>query len=223
MISHGMNGCCDPGGYDDFFDPKFARRIADRYRERGLDGPRRRMVEYLEREGLAGASVLEVGGGVGELQIEALKRGASRTVNLELSPGYDEEAGRLLDEAGLRDRVDRRLHDIAVDPDGVEAADVVVLHRVVCCYPDYERLLTAAADHARRMLVFSYPRRNPGSRLFIAAQNLAFRLRGNEFRAFAHPPRAMRAVLEANGMRVTRVYDGAIWQARGATRPAARL
>jgi magnesium-protoporphyrin O-methyltransferase len=23
----------------------------------------------------------------------------------------------------------------------------LVLHRVVCCYPDYQRLLAAAADH----------------------------------------------------------------------------
>ena len=68
---------------------------------------------------------------------------------------------RLLREAGIDPaRVDRRLHDIAEDPSGVEPADVVVLHRVVCCYPDYERLLGAAAERARRLLVFSHPPRN---------------------------------------------------------------
>jgi magnesium-protoporphyrin O-methyltransferase len=36
----------------------------------------------------------------------------------------------------------------------------MVLHRVMCCYPDYARLLGAAADHARHALVFSYPARN---------------------------------------------------------------
>jgi hypothetical protein len=50
----------------------------------------------------------------------------------------------------------------------VAPADLVILHRVVCCYPDYERLLTAAADHARRALVFSYPPRNPLSRASYA-------------------------------------------------------
>ena len=48
---------------------------------------------------------------------------------------------RLVREAGLEGRAERRLHDIAEDPAGVEPADVVVLHRVVCCYPDYEQLL----------------------------------------------------------------------------------
>jgi hypothetical protein len=50
--------------------------------------------------------------------------------------------------------LDWRIHDLAADPGAVEPADLVVLHRVVCCYPDYERLLGAAADHARRGLVW---------------------------------------------------------------------
>jgi hypothetical protein len=80
--------------------------------------------------------VLEVGGGIGEIQIELLERGTAPTVNLELSSAYDPEAKRLLRQAGLEERAERRLHDIAVEPDAVEPADVVVLHRVVCCYPD---------------------------------------------------------------------------------------
>ena len=115
--------------------------MAKRYRKRGLDKTARRMVEFLERRGLEGSTVLEVGGGMSEIQIELLERGAARAVNLELSPAYDEEARRLLEEHGLADRAERRVHDIAVEPEGVEPADVVVLHRVVCCYPDYELLL----------------------------------------------------------------------------------
>jgi magnesium-protoporphyrin O-methyltransferase len=162
--------------------------------------------------------VLEVGGGVGEIQIELLKRGAARAVNLELSPAYEEEATSLLREAGLEERVERRLHDIAVDPEGVDAADVVVLHRVVCCYPDYERLLGAAAEQTRRLLVFSYPPRNAVSRLFIAAQNLVFRLLRREFRTFAHPPSAMLAVLAERGLRRTFAHHPLVWQVAGLER-----
>ena len=84
------------------FTPRFARRMATRYRKRGLDRTARRMVEFLELHGIEGATVLEIGGGVGEIQIELLKRGAASSVNLELSPAYDEEAARLLREAALR-------------------------------------------------------------------------------------------------------------------------
>ena len=210
--------CCDPRGCDEFFGDGFARKMAARYRKRGLDRTSRRMVAFLDAEGLAGRTVMEIGGGVGEIQIELLKHGAERSVNLELVAAYDGEARRLLAEEGLQDRAERRLHDIAVDPEGVEPADVVVLHRVVCCYPDYERLLGAAADRTRRLLVFSHPPRNVVSRALVKVQNLFFRIRGSEFRTFAHPPAAMLAVLEARGLQPQFAHRGLVWQVAGLER-----
>jgi magnesium-protoporphyrin O-methyltransferase len=210
--------CCDSRGCDSFFGRRFAGRMAARYRKRGLDRTSRRMVDFLDAHGVAGATVLEIGGGVGEIQLELLKRGAARTTNLELSPAYEAQASRLLRDAGVEEQADRRLHDIAVDPTGVAPADVVVLHRVVCCYPDYERLLSAAADHAQRLLVFSHPPRNLVSRMFVRTQNLAFRLARKEFRTFAHPPSAMLAVLEQHGLRRTFAHRGVPWQVAGLER-----
>jgi hypothetical protein len=210
--------CCDPRGCDRFFGRRFARRMAGRYRKRGLDTTAQQMVEFLEQRGIEGATVLEIGGGVGEIHLELLRRGAEHAVNLELSPAYDAEAARLATEAGVQGRVERRLHDIAVDPDAIEPADVVVLHRVVCCYPDYERLLGAAAAHARRLLVFSHPRHGFVTRLVIGAENLGFRLIGREFRVFAHPPAAMLAVLGEHGLEAVFAEQGFAWEARGLSR-----
>ena len=204
-------GCCDPRGCDRFFDARFARREAQRYRERGLDRNASRIVEFLERSGIEDATVLEVGGGIGGIQLELLQRGASRSVNLELSPAYEQEARRLLDERALAARVERRLCDLAVAPAEVEPADVVVLHRVVCCYPDYERLLSAAAGHARRVLVFSYPPRNVVSRVAVGVVNLGLRLRGRTFRTFAHPPAALLATVERQGLRPAFAHRGLAW------------
>lgn len=215
-----MAGCCNARGCDRLFNERFARRMAKRYRKRGLDKTSRRMVAFLEARGLEGATVLEVGGGVGEIQIELLERGAARTVNLELSPGYDEVAAQLLREHGLEGRADRRLQDIAVEPESVEPADVVVLHRVVCCYPDYERLLGAVAEHARHAVVFSYPPRNVVSRAWVAAANLVLRVMRREYRTFAHPPRAMVEVLEQRGLRKTFARRSLVWQVAGLERTA---
>ena len=213
-----MAGCCDPRGCDAFFGARFARRVSSRYRKRGLDKTAQRMLAFLEARGIEGATVLEVGGGVGEIEIELLKRGAMRAINLELSPAYDAEARRLLAEAGLEGKAERRLHDIAVDPECVQPADVVVLHRVVCCYPDYARLLAAAAGRANRLLVFSYPRRNAISRALIAFQNAGFRIARKEFRTFAHPPASMLAVLKEAGLDATFAHRGLAWQVAGLER-----
>ena len=79
-----MVGCCDPRGCDNVFGSRFAMHRAGRYRKRGLDATEQRIVGFLVRRGVEGASVLEIGGGLGEIQIELLRAGAARATNLEL-------------------------------------------------------------------------------------------------------------------------------------------
>ncbi len=211
--------CCSGLGCDDFFDEKLARKDMRRYRRKGLDGTAREIVAVLTSRGVEGASVLEIGGGTGTLQLELLRAGARHAVNLELSRGYDSVARELAHEAGFADRVDRRVVDIAERPDEVPPADVVVLHRVVCCYPWPERLVGAAAAHAQRVLVMSFPRRNALSRLWVWGENLFLRLRGRDFRSFVHPPEAIRDAALAAGLRGVHEHRGRIWHVAAFERP----
>jgi magnesium-protoporphyrin O-methyltransferase len=207
-----MGDCCGPGGYEAVFSDRFARRLARRYRRRGLTRSSRAIVSFLTERGITDATILEIGGGVGDIQVELLRQGAARATNLEISSSYEPEATALLDRSGLHDRVDRRLLDIAQAPDAVDAADVVVLHRVVCCYPDYERLVGSAAERAVRTLVLTLPRDAWWTRLGVAAGNLVERLRRQSFRAYVHPPEAVLAVAEAKGLRRTVEHTGLIWR-----------
>jgi magnesium-protoporphyrin O-methyltransferase len=217
-----MDSCCgpeDPHRYDAVFDERFSGAIARRYGRKGLRPAEQHIVDFLTGMGIEGASVLEVGGGVGEIQLELLKRGAARAVNLELSAGYERDAARLLGDAGLLSRVDRRLGvDLAEAPDDVEPADVVVLHRVVCCYPDYEKLLGAAAGHARRALVFSYPPANVFSRVFIRSMNALIGASNLSFRGYIHSPKAMLDVVRSRGLEPAYHWSGPLWRVVGAAR-----
>ena len=213
-----MGECCGPAGYQTTFGDRFARRIARRYRRHGLNRTQQRLVGFLADRGLDDVSVLEIGGGLGEIQVELLARGASHVTNLEISDGYESQAAELLAASGMTDRVARRFLDIARSPDEVEAADVVILHRVVCCYPDFERLLAAAGSHARKLLVFSHPPRSLLSRAVISWDNFLRRLRRNDFRAFVHPPEAMLAVLGEQGLKPRYHHRGLAWEVVGLER-----
>jgi 16S rRNA G966 N2-methylase RsmD len=213
-----MSDCCGRTGYQTVFSDKFARRVARSYRKRGLDPTERRLVSFLADRGISNASVLEIGGGVGEIQIELLARGASKATNLEISRNYEVEAAALLERSGLAERVQRRFVDIAASPDEVEPADVVVLHRVVCCYPNYQRLISAAASHAKRLLVFSYPPRNLFTRMLVRGENLLHRLRGSDFRAFAHSPVGMIETAQQAGLSLSYQHRGLPWSIAGLER-----
>jgi 2-polyprenyl-3-methyl-5-hydroxy-6-metoxy-1,4-benzoquinol methylase len=212
-ILRDMAGCCD--GYDDLFGARYSGHRARRYRKHGLDRTAARIVAFLAGQGVGGASVLEIGGGVGDLQIELLRRGAAHATNLELVDSYESDAADLAADAGAADRVTRLQLDLARRPEAVEPHDIVVLHRVVCCYPDHQRLLAAAADHARRTLVFSYPPRNVVSRTLTGAENLAFRFRRIAFRTYLHDPAAMVAAAQRGGLTERYKHKGLGWHVLG--------
>lgn len=169
-----MIDCCAGGhAYEEEFSRDFARSTARRYLRRGLSTVAGRMVTFLESRGVEGASVLEIGGGVGYLCVELLRRGAATATNLDLSPNYEEDASDLVARYGLAGRLARLNLDIAQEPGAVPPADIVVLNRVVCCYPDYAGLLSAAGGHARSLLVMSYPTANPLTAFWSSASGTA--------------------------------------------------
>ncbi|HEY1370109.1 MAG TPA: methyltransferase domain-containing protein [Gaiellaceae bacterium] len=194
-----MPCCSSAAEYRRFFSVKQARRDARRYRRKGLDPAGRELVTLAGKGGLEGAVVLEVGAGVGDLSIELLRAGAASAVDVELSGCYEEEAAALLREAGLESRVERRLGDFVEEASRLEPADVVVLNRVVCCYPDAPRLLELASGLARRAVVLSYPRETAANRLLFRAINVSLRLRRCALHVYVHP---MRRLLAESGLRV---------------------
>lgn len=130
---------------------------------------------------------------------------------------YEHDAADLLLEAGLTGCVRRRLIDLATEPTAVEPADVV-LNRVACCYPDLAGLLDAAAGRARRLGVLTYPRPGVLTRAILVVENAVEALFGRTYRAFAHPPEEILAVLRANGLEPGPDRRGALWCLVSATR-----
>jgi magnesium-protoporphyrin O-methyltransferase len=210
MIWH-MGDCCSPRGYRQIFSERSARSDARGYRRRGLDEVSGTIVRLVRERGVSGRTLLEVGGGVGAIEIELLKVGLSRAVSIELTPTYEEEAGALLREHGFDDRVHRQVLDFALAGGGVEPADFVVLNRVLCCYPDMPLLAGAAANHARRALVLSFPNDRWWTRLAFTLVNVALRVARRQFRVFLHPPGSILATAERYGLRPTYSESGRIW------------
>jgi magnesium-protoporphyrin O-methyltransferase len=199
-----MDECCNPRGtcgFDDVFGARFAAKLARRYRRHGLTDSERRITDLIAALGVEGRSVMEIGGGIGAMQVELLARGAASAVNLELSDSYERDAAELIRRNGVEAAVTRIVGiDLAVSGHDVAPTDFVVLHRVVCCYPDFTHLLGAAAAHARLAVVFTYPSRSWVTRALVRAENAWMAMRGSRYRGFIHSPEAMIDVLRRSGM-----------------------
>ena len=171
------------------------------------------MVNFLKSKDLEGADLLEVGGGIGAIQIELLKAGLEKTVNVELSSGYDDAAHVLAEEEGVEDRITRHIGDFVERQDQIENADVVVMNRVVCCYPWMERMMGAAVGKADRYLALVFPREKWWVKFGLASGNGWMALRRCDFRAFVHSPDAIESVATDAGFVVVHADNNIFWQA----------
>lgn len=203
--------CCDHNrGLSQIFDEKHAADQVRAYTRRGLDKHTRAMAAAAGP--LSGAEVLEVGAGIGGLHLALLKQGAASAADVDVSAAYLRAAQDLAEGQGLRDRVRYVQGDFASLADELPPADVVVMHRVVCCYPRMELLVTAAAEHTRRRLVLSHPVDTWYLRLAVWLGNLGLWLSRSSFRVFVHPQAAIAAAAEGRGLRLIRRQSSWPWQ-----------
>lgn len=207
-----MPSCCYGDEYGELFGGREASRTARRFRRKGLRGSAEELTGAVIAAGVDGASVLEVGGGVGHLHTRLLQAGAARAVNVELSPGWEAAARDLLVDLGLEDRVERRTGDFVDEAGELPEVDVVVLHRVLCCYPRWRAMGDAAVSRSRRLLAITLPVDRWWTRAVIGAGNVLFRLRGRDFRAYVHPPAEVLERIRGAGFRVLHDHHGLVWR-----------
>jgi magnesium-protoporphyrin O-methyltransferase len=165
----------------------------------------------LER-GVGGLTLLDIGGGIGVIQLELLAAGAAHTTSVEASLAYLAVAGEQASRAGVADRI-RAIHGdfVALAPE-VEPADVVTLDRVICCYHDFRALVSLSAAKARRLSGQVYPRDRWLVRLVLTFENLMLRLRKSPFRAFVHPTVVVDRIVREAGLRPVFQKNTFAWQ-----------
>jgi magnesium-protoporphyrin O-methyltransferase len=206
-------------GLDEIFTERVSKHDARKFRRRGLDVRARRLMRALERRvGLQGRSTLEIGIGTGGFTVEMLKRGATSAVGVDAMSNQLQQAQTLAREAGVADRLQLQLGDVTAIGEQLGESDVVVLDRVICCYPDWSALLTVAALHARMALAISYPRQSWYSRIWITSGNLFMRVLRRTFRIHLHSPGAMQQLLRTHGFSPRVVGHRAVWELLIATR-----
>ena len=205
--------CCDGDEYNAMFTSKQATRTAAHFRRKGLGGSALDLVRGVAAVAPAGSSLLEVGGGVGQIQVTLLEMGvAASAINVELSSNWDEAATTLLAERHLEHRVQRAVGDFVERARSFPTVDVVVLHRVVCCYPDWRAMLEAVVARADRVIALTFPVDTWWTRTGIWMGNLMCRVGGRSFRGYVHKPDSMLDLIRAAGFAITQDGQGRIWR-----------
>jgi SAM-dependent methyltransferase len=183
-----------------FYNEKRAASQLRKYRERGPIASTQMLIDALKTEGIEGATLLDIGGGIGAIQHELLAAGAAHATSVDASAAYLEAAREESIRRGLGDRVTYRHGDFVELAESIPPADIVTLDRVINVYPDWERLAELSAARAQRLYGLVYPRDTPVVRLVIFAMNLILRLRRKGVRASIRPVDTVERLARENGL-----------------------
>lgn len=203
---------CSTAGLAEAFGERRSKRDARRFRRRGLDLRAQRLLDAIAAAvTLDGATVLDVGAGIGAASLTLLERGAARAHAVEAAPAAAKLAQELAEERGVVSRLSVEVGDFAQRRGG-DQYDIVVMDRVVCCYGHWQQLLAAAARAARTVVALSYPREVWYNKVLGVVVNGVHKLIRRDFRFYVHPPHAMHALLHAAGLRPEVIGRDGPWE-----------
>lgn len=205
--------CCQCQGIETQFDLKYVTRKLEKYRKTGPKKTTRQLIQALQAEGIRGMTLLDIGGGVGDIQHELLKSGVSHAINIEASTAYIEACRAEAERQGHAGRI-RHLHGNFVDlAEDIPSVDIVTLDRVICCYHDMFELVNFSAKKAAKLYGLVYPRDKWWVKLVLSiCFNLRFWSQRNPFRVFVHSTEAVEAAVRNNGLQRRYYREMGPWQ-----------
>jgi SAM-dependent methyltransferase len=202
--------CCEIT--DNAFSEKEAKSQLRDYRRKGPAKQTQFIVDAIRSLPLKNADLLDIGGGVGVIHHELLEDVARSATHVDASSAYLKEAKNEAARRGHAGRVKFIHADFTVVEASLPQADVVTLDRVVCCYPDFHRLLGAAARHSQHALALTYPREAWYLRMAWPLMNFFQKIRKDPFRVFLHPISEIDGLLRREGFQRVTLRRLFVWE-----------
>jgi magnesium-protoporphyrin O-methyltransferase len=157
--------------FGEFYNTRKAASELRSYREKGPIASTRMLIDALKTGGVAGATVIDIGGGIGAIQHELLAAGAAHVTSIDASDAYIQAARDESERRSLTGRVTYHHGDFVTLAETIPSADIVTLDRVINVYPDWIQLIQLSAARARRVYGLVYPRNTVAVRTVVGVLN----------------------------------------------------
>jgi len=144
-----MSCCCPHSRSANRFFSFFAGRYRKRFEKKGFEPSQKQLMEGLKQAGYQDAKILEIGSGVGHLHQTMLEQGAASAIGVDLASKMIEEARHWAEDRSL-EYVEGDFMEIS---DTLSEADVTVMDKVVCCYPDADGLVHVSLSKTKHVYI----------------------------------------------------------------------
>jgi 2-polyprenyl-3-methyl-5-hydroxy-6-metoxy-1,4-benzoquinol methylase len=205
--------CCQCQGIATSFDEKYVAKKLKEYRKKGPKQTTRQLIEVLRAQGVQGNTLLDIGGGLGDIQHELLRAGVSQVINCDAASAYQGACRQEAERLGHAERIRYLPGNFVELAREIFATDIVTLDRVICCYDDMPSLVNLSAQKAKKLYGIVYPRDTWWIRAAIRMANFySHWVERNPMRVFVHSSQAVEAIIHNNGLELIFLREMGPWQ-----------
>lgn len=188
--------CC---GADKVFDEKEAAKQLKRYRKKGPRKTSRLLIKGIKNTLKDELSILDIGGGIGVVHHELLKNGLKSATQIDASLSYLDKAKEEAERNKSLNKVTYHHGDFLDIKDDIKQHDIVVLDKVICCYPHMKELLSMSSLKTDSLIALVYPKSSLIGKMVILGGNGLLWFKKNAFRVFLHSNDEIRSQLKNSG------------------------
>ncbi len=204
--------CCCPhsqsaGKFFSFFAKSYRRRFSNK----GFEVSQQQLIEGITQASYKDKILLEIGCGVGHLHQTLIEQGAKSATGIELAAKMLDEARDWAKQRGLTEKTNYIEGDFIFIANTIEPADIVIMDKVVCCYPDADSLTHRSLEKCLSTYALTYPRKTWYTRLGMQILALLMKLVGSDFRPYVHDPDQIEKWITEQGYKKINQAQTTVW------------
>lgn len=206
--------CCGPTEPIGNFFSRFANLTSKKFMKKGLEKEQKQLMRCLERVGFKNHSILEIGCGVGSFHMTMLDSGASKAVGVDISDKMLDKARSLAKKMGKEDKTDYKLGDFVNIEENIQTADITILDKVVCCYPNPKELVKKSTSKTAKIYALTLPRKNHLTRIVFGSMAVLLWIVRSGFRPYVHDPEDVQDWIQEGGFSKVQEESNSFWMSQ---------
>jgi len=206
--------CCsvnNKNGIGCFFS-KEAKNFNKRYTRKGFEKSQKQILEYLISGKVNGLSILEIGCGTGHLHRYLLNHGASSAIGVDLSEEMINLAKKHAINEKLEPRVTYYTGDFIDFSNQINKCDIVLLDKVICCYPEAMDLVFKSMQKAKQLYIYTIPRNKWWIRYGIKVTAYFLQLFRSGFFPYFHDHEKITSLLKKHSFYPDSITHSFAWE-----------
>lgn len=181
---------------------KSANKKVKQYKKKEASKSTKKLLYLMAKYNYSGKSLLDIGGDAEAIQQEFHQYGGAVTTVVGASKGYLQAPAEFA-KTKKQSNINFISGDFVEVQNEISEHEFLTLNKVICCYPDYKKLLLGALEKTTEVIAISIPIGGIIFKILSKIANLYFLISKSSVRNYIHDPKQVHAFITDHGFELS--------------------